>query len=336
MIKKFRMLAGLIVVLGAFAYIKADTYAMTESLNSGVALLMDENKTEEEYREGAENYNNYGYTNIGIAQVEGHLNVRAEGSLEGKLVGKMTNNAACEVLDIEGEWAHITSGEVEGYVHTDYLLTGVKAMIKAKEIATVSAKSTESGLRVRTEPNTDCEIMTTMGEGETLPVVEIMDGWIKVSVDDEEGYISDEYAVVEEELGTACTMSELLYGQGVSDVRIDLCQYAKEFIGNRYVWGGSSLTNGTDCSGFTMSVFKKYGISLPHSSAAQSKMGTKVSLSEALPGDLVFYSGGSGVNHVAIYIGNGQVVHASNPREGIKISAVGYRTIYGIRRIIQD
>lgn len=330
-------LLGAVMIITGLSVSGLDVNAAS-SLNTtaGVASLMDETRTEEEYREAAANYNNYGYRNIGIAQVEGHLNVRAEADIGGKLVGKMTNNAACEVMDIVGEWAHIKSGEVEGYAHTDYLMLGVPAMAKAREIATVQAKSTESGLRVRTEPNTDCEILTTMGAGETLPVIEVLEGWIKVSVDDEEGYISDEYAKVEEELSTACTMTELLYGEGVSDVRVELCQFAKQYIGNRYVWGGSSLTKGTDCSGFTMTVLGKYGIKLPHSAASQSKMGSGVSLAEARPGDLVFYAKGSRVNHVAIYIGNGQVVHASNPREGIKISSVGYRTIHCIRRFIQD
>lgn len=304
--------------------------------NVGIASIIDENKSEEEYKDAAENGGDYGYTNIGIAQVDAHLNVRGEPSTEGKLVGKMTNNAACEVLDIDGEWAHIQSGDVEGYCHTDYLLTGIMAKMKAREIAVKRARSTESGLRVRMSPSTDSEILTTMGEGESLEVMEELDGWIMVTLDDEPGYISAEYAEIEEELDTAITMTELLYGEGVSDVRVDLCQYAKQFIGNRYVWGGASLSNGTDCSGFTMSVFKKYGISLPHSSSAQSQMGTKVSLAEAKAGDLVFYGKGSHVNHVAIYIGNGQVVHASNPKQGIKISSVGYRTIYSIRRIIND
>lgn len=176
-----------------------------------------------------------------------------------------------------------------------------------------------------------------MAEGESLEVVEEgTDGWIKVLVDDQEGYISAEFANVREELGTAMTMTELMYGQGVSDVRVDLCQYAKQFIGNPYVWGGTSLKKGADCSGFVMSVFKQYGFSLPHSSRAQSQMGKKISLSDAKPGDLVFYSGGGRINHVAIYIGGGQVVHASNPRTGIRISAATYRTVSTVRRIIND
>ena len=255
---------------------------------------------------------------------------------DGKLVGKMSNNAACEIIGYEGDWIQIKSGKVEGYCHSDYLLTGLLARKRAEEIVSVVAKATSGGLRVRENPSTDSEIITTMAEGESLDVIEELDGWIKVALDDEKGYISAEYAEITENLDTAVTMTELLYGEGVSDVRVDLCQYAKQFIGNPYVWGGTSLTKGADCSGFTLSVFKKYGVTLPHSSASQATMGTKVSLAEAKAGDLVFYSNGSRVNHVAIYIGGGQVVHASNPRTGIRISDVGYRTIHSIRSILVD
>ena len=302
----------------------------------GVGEVLELDKTDAEFIEAAGPVELYGYNNIGIANVDNHLNVRETPDESGKLVGKMSNNAACEVLGEEGDWIHIKSGKVEGYCHKDYLLTGVFARMRAEESVTSVAEATSGGLRVRTEPNTDCEIITTMAEGEYLEVVEVMDGWIKVLLDDEEAYISSEYAQVKENLDTAITMTELLYGEGVSDVRVELCQYAKQFIGNPYVWGGTSLTKGADCSGFTLSVFKKYGIKLPHYSVSQSKMGTKVSLSEAKAGDLVFYAKGNTVNHVGIYLGNGQVVHASSPRTGIKISNVGYRTIHSIRNIIGD
>ena len=132
----------------------------------------------------------------------------------------------------------------------------------------------------------------------------------------------------------AVTLTELLYGQGVSDVRVDLVQYAKQFVGNPYVWGGTSLTNGADCSGFTLSIYKKYNVSLPHHAASQAQMGTKVSMSEIQPGDLVFYAKNGNINHVAIYIGNGQVIHASSPKTGIKISSVNYRTPAWARRFL--
>ncbi len=302
----------------------------------GVGEVLELDKTDAEFIEAAGPVELYGYNNIGIANVDNHLNVRETPDESGKLVGKMSNNAACEVLGEEGDWIRIKSGKVEGYCHKDYLLTGVFARMRAEEIVTSVAEATSGGLRVRTEPNTDCEIITTMAEGEYLEVVEVTDGWIKVLLDDEEAYISAEYAQVKENLDTAITMTELLYGEGVSDVRVELCQYAKQFIGNPYVWGGTSLTKGADCSGFTLSVFKKYGIKLPHYSVSQSQMGTKVSLSDAKAGDLVFYAKGNTVNHVGIYLGNGQVVHASSPRTGIKISNVGYRTIHSIRNIIGD
>ena len=139
---------------------------------------------------------------------------------------------------------------------------------------------------------------------------------------------------VEERLEKAVTLTELLYGQGVSDVRVDLVQYAKQFVGNPYVWGGTSLTNGADCSGFTLSIYKKYGVSLPHHAASQAQLGTKVDYSQVQPGDLIFYAKNGSINHVAIYIGGGQVIHASSPKTGIKISGMNYRTPACARRYL--
>ncbi|MBO5573422.1 MAG: SH3 domain-containing protein [Clostridium sp.] len=122
----------------------------------------------------------------------------------------------------------------------------------------------------------------------------------------------------------------------VSGTRSDVVNYATQFLGNPYVYGGTSLTNGTDCSGFTMSVMNHFGVSLPHQSGAQSGYGTAVSAENMRPGDLVFYSKGGGINHVAIYIGDGQVCHASNARDGIKISTWNYRTPVAIRNVLGD
>lgn len=113
-----------------------------------------------------------------------------------------------------------------------------------------------------------------------------------------------------------------------------IASYACKFVGNPYVWGGTSLTNGADCSGFTMSVYAQFGYSLPHSSAAQAGCGRSVSLSDLQPGDLLFYRNGSRIGHVAMYIGGGRVVHASNARDGIKISSYNYRQPACARRIV--
>ena len=110
----------------------------------------------------------------------------------------------------------------------------------------------------------------------------------------------------------------------------DVVNYAVQFVGNPYVWGGTSLTNGADCSGFIMSVYAHFGYSLPHSSSAMRSVGRGVSYAEAQPGDIICYDG-----HVAIYMGGGQIVHASNAKDGIKISSnAAYRTILAVRRIV--
>lgn len=304
----------------------------------GSSAILETTKTEREYAEAYEKAKNanWGYTNLGIADVDNNLNIRAIAAEDGKLVGKLPKDAACEVLDDDGTWAHIKSGKVDGYVSLEYLLTGIPAKRKAEELAVTMASVTTDSLKVRAEANTDSEVITMVPRGEELEVASVEGDWVKVYLDDEEVFVSAEYVKVSSELGAAITMTELLYGQGVSDVRVDVCQYAKEFLGNPYVWGGTNLTKGADCSGYVMSIFKKYGVSLPHSSVAQANCGTTIKVSEAKPGDLVFYGNGRSINHVAIYIGNGQVIHASNPKTGIRISNVSYRSPVKAVRILYD
>lgn len=312
-------------------------------LNAGVGFVLDTNLnlTAEEYVEFARQAKGatYGYTNIGVANVEsGNLNVRAVPSTDGKLVGKMPKNSACEVLETADGWAHIQSGEVDGYVSLEFLLVGPDAKRKAADLIRTVAVAQTDGLNVRDEANTASAVMTQVLKGEELEYVETVDEeWIKVDLDGEDAYVAAEFVTVEEKLDTAITMTELLYGQGVSDVRVDLVEYAKQFLGNPYVWGGTSLTKGADCSGFVMSVFKKYGVKLSHSSRAQANEGTKINTADLLPGDLVFYANSSGtINHVAIYIGGGQVIHASNPKTGIRISKYNYRTPKKCVRVLYD
>lgn len=320
-----RVAAGATDVIGDYLL---STAAMTED-----DLQVAENDTVTTAAGQAEAY---GYTNLGIAQVDGNLNVRETPSTEADVVGKMPNNAGCEILEQDGEWTRIKSGKVEGYVSSEYLLSGDAALAKAQEVRQTVATVTTTTLYVREEPNTDSTIITMMPLGEELEVIETLDGWVKINVDSDEGYVSSDYVDISVELAKAQTMTEVRYGQGVSDVRVSLVSYATQFVGNPYVWGGTSLTRGADCSGFVLSVFANYGISLPHSSVAQANCGRKISASEAQPGDLFFYGNGSRINHVAIYIGNGQVVHASSPKSGIKISGAFYRTPVKVVRVINN
>ena len=268
-----------------------------------------------------------GYKKLGIAAVtEGNLNVRAHATTESKAVGKMTKHAACEILGKKNGWIKVKSGKVKGYVKSDYLVTGDKALEIAKEEVIKVATVNTTTLRVRDKATEDSPILSLVGEGEDLVIEAEKNGWYKVEVDDQKGYISGDYVDISEKLPTAQSVKELNKGDGVSDSRVSLVQYALQFVGNPYVWGGTSLTNGIDCSGFTMQVYARYGVSLPHHAASQPACGKRISPSEARPGDLFFYGSGSSIGHVGIYIGNGQIVHASNRRTGIKISSAYYRT----------
>ena len=277
-----------------------------------------------------------GYQNLGIAQVENHLNIREAAGEDSELAGKLPVDAGCEILSQEGEWYQIKSGDVTGFVKGEYLLTGEAAAKRADEVKSIVATSITQTLNARVEPNTNSTIWVTIAEGEEMQMIEDLGDWIKVDIDGDECYVASEFVELSEQLPKAMTMTEIRYGEGISNVRVDMMQYACQFIGNRYVWGGTSLTGGVDCSGFTMRIYEKYGIYLPHSSSAQSGYGTKIDPSEAKPGDLFFYGNGGGINHVAMYIGNGQIVHASSVKTGIKISNAYYRSPICVTRLISE
>ena len=278
-----------------------------------------------------------GYTNLGMSVISsGNLNIRQEASTDSEVIGILTNHNACELLEDAGEWYKVTSGKVTGYVNKQYLVTGDEAeAIAEQEIKTVATVNTET-LNVRAEKSTEAAVLSQVGNSEAFTVNSVADGWVEISVDDSVGYISQDYVTLAQALPTAKTIEQVKYGDGVSDVRASVVSYALQFVGNRYVWGGTSLEKGVDCSGFTMRILGKYGISLPHSSRAQPSYGTKISASEAKPGDLFFYGSGRSISHVAIYIGNGQIVHASNKRDGIKVSNAYYRNPICVTRYLPD
>lgn len=203
-------------------------------------------------------------------------------------------------------------------------------------------------INIREEMSTDSEVVGKIRKDAICEVVSIEDEWCEIESGEIKGYISNDYLLTgvdanekaEEmmsegkELETAITMTEYRYGKGVTDIQMEICEYARQFVGNPYVWGGTSLTNGADCSGFTLSVYRKYGVSLPHSSKAQANCGTRIDVSEVQPGDLVFY-GGKNIHHVAMYIGNGQVVHAQSAKTGIVVTSMYYNTPTRAARILE-
>jgi len=159
--------------------------------------------------------------------------------------------------------------------------------------------------------------ITTLERGETYEVLSYEDGWALLATEEGDGYLK---------VAEAATLVETTHEEVDEEtaLRNYVLNYAMQFVGNRYIWGGTDPHVGADCSGFTSYVMRHAaGVSLSHSSAAQSREGTVVS--EPKPGDLIFYGSGGGINHVAIYIGNGQIVHASTEKTGIKVSAWDHR-----------
>lgn len=275
-----------------------------------------------------------GYDNLGIARVEDSLNIR-ETPVDGDIVGRLLQDGACEIISEEDGWYYIESGEISGYVSSEYLLTGDEALERAWEVMANIATVTADALYLREEPNTEAGIVEMLGNSEKLEVVEQLDGWARVVVDSTEGYVSTDFISVSQELETARTLAQLIYGMEVSELRIEMAEFAQQFVGYPYVYGGNSLTRGTDCSGFTNLIYAHFGISIPRTATTQYNYGTKIDISELKPGDLIIY-GEYQIEHVGMYIGNGQIVHASNERTGIKYSNMYYRNIIGCVRMIND
>lgn len=325
--------------------------------------------TEKEEESGDGHVNlNLNYSRLGIAsKVDTYLNVRKKPSESAKIVGKLTKNAGCHIYKVKKGWAKMVSGKVTGWVKASYIVTDEKAEKLATKVGRECVEIKADSLRVRALPTTDAPIYSIVSEGEEFvirkqkltmnfvnkvikkqkiskdfikraggmeAVQADLDNWICITVDNELAFVSKEYVTEQYSLKRAVKVGTLSANssEGVSSSQVSIAEYAKQFLGNRYVWGGSSLTGGTDCSGFTMSLYARYGHSLPHNAAAQA--GVTRSVSSPAPGDLFFYSNGSRINHVAMYIGNGLVIHASNPSDGIKISNAYYRHPVKIGRVM--
>ena len=289
------------------------------------------------------------YDNILVSKVDSYLNVRSSPTQSEDMrnvIGKLPSRAAGDIIGTseDGQWYKIKSGNIVGYVsaNPEHIATGQEAKDLAMQEATLMAVVKVDGLRVRTEPSTESKIWTQLSSEEKYPVLQQLDGWVQIELDTAEdadnAYLStrDNNVEVRYALPEAIKFSPLEEKANKElSRRTQIVNYALQFVGNPYVWGGTSLTKGADCSGFTMKVLEHFGIYLPHYSGSQAKMGRSVSSSEMRPGDLIFYANSGGtINHVAMYIGNGQIVHAASRRSGIKISTWNYRQPKAIRNVI--
>ena len=293
----------------------------------------------------------------------GQLNIRKSADADSARVGYIDNGGIMTVSEQGDEWTHITSGNVDGYVKNDYVAFDDAAREYAEANLQKVAVINCASLRMRAEASAESEKLALLPQGESYEVLEVLNGWTKIQLDSVVGYLSNDYIIISYKMPVAEAVNESgeeteTTEQNTTEAQEEqqeeqqeetteapapvpsssvgqaIVDEALKYVGNPYVYGGNSLTNGTDCSGFTMLILAKFGYSLPHTATGQSYLGSEVSISALEPGDLVFYDHGTGsIEHVAIYMGNGQIVHASTPATGIMISSAFYSTPFKAVRI---
>lgn len=361
--------AGMEIEPGAAAEeISAKETLPKEDFTDGV-----ENGTAEEAEDSGQSENENEYVNFAIADVDNYVNVRNQPSTEGDIVGKMYDGAVAQILAVDGaqdDWFQITSGNVEGYVKAEYFLYGDTAAAVIEEYVVKTVEVQADRLNVRPEPSTDAARIGYLEKGEKVKLLEDCGEWLRVQyTTQKEGYVASEYVVVQEGYIYAKTLTEeqeeaaaraIIEARGnvteqkVSEalsniefpatvytsneeLRKAIVNYALQYVGNRYVHGGSSLASGTDCSGFTCFIYADFGYSISRTPGGQlSSAGRSIDYSQIQPGDIICYSsnGGASCTHVALYIGDGQIVHAANSRKGVIVGRADYSPIVGIKNVI--
>lgn len=314
------------------------------------------------------------YVSFAIADVNSYVNVRQEPNTDSDILGKIFDGAVAQIIEVVGEgdnqWFRIISGNVKGYIKAEFFIHGEEAAAVMDQYVVRYARVNVETLNVREGQSTDTDRIGYVCSGERLKVIENCGEWIHIQYTDEiEGYVYAEYVTIMEEYAYAKSpedeqkewdyIAELNDRAGVSEeevwedstvtvqppspsyttnseLRQQIVDYAMQFLGDPYIHGGQSLATGTDCSGFTMYVLADFGYSISRTPQGQyTGAGRSISYSEAQPGDIICYSeNGSTCSHVAFYIGDGKILHAANPQDGVKISSATYTYVFAVKNVI--
>lgn len=363
------------VAMAAGGEVKQTESGETEDISDETAEMTETETLEaetEETVESQEETEENEYADLAIAQVSNYVNVRSLPNTDSDIVGKIYNGAVAQVLSVTGEdhdWFQIVSGNVEGYIKAEFFLYGDAAAEVIDQYVTRYANVIADRLNVREQPSTESKRIGYIDNGERVQLLENQGEWLRVQyTDGKEGYVSSQYVTISEEFVYGKTLEEEAKEQeerkileerenvteqevaenvtivvtepvgtysSNAELRSSIVNYAMQFLGNRYVHGGSSLVTGTDCSGFTSLIYKEFGYSLSRTPSGQlSSNGRSIDYSQIQPGDIICYGKGGKCTHVALYMGNGQIIHSANSRKGVVIYQADYDTIIGIKNVI--
>lgn len=363
------------VAMAAGGEVKQTESGETEDIADETAEMTETETLEaetEETVESQEETEENEYADLAIAQVSNYVNVRSLPNTDSDIVGKIYNGAVAQVLSVTGEdhdWFQIVSGNVEGYIKAEFFLYGDAAAEVIDQYVTRYANVIADRLNVREQPSTESKRIGYIDNGERVQLLENQGEWLRVQyTDGKEGYVSSQYVTISEEFVYGKTLEEEAKEQeerkileerenvteqevsenvtivvtepvgtysSNAELRSAIVNYAMQFLGNRYVHGGSSLVTGTDCSGFTSLIYKEFGYSLSRTPSGQlNSNGRSIDYSQIQPGDIICYGKGGKCTHVALYTGNGQIIHSANSRKGVVIYQADYDTIIGIKNVI--
>lgn len=353
------------VTAGEEAVVQDGNVAQEGAAEGSVAQELTPGETDEEEAESE-------YADLALANVTHYVNVRTEPNTSSTIVGKIYHGAVAQILETtdgeDGEWFRIVSGNVEGYIKSEFFLYGAAAEDAIEDYVTRYAVVEVDRLNVRKEADVESGRIGYVDRGEKVEILENLGEWMKVQyTESKTGYVAAQYVTVKEEFVYAKTLEEeaaelaakraLEERQSVpetaaaenttviatppsgdystnSELRAEVVNYAMQFLGNRYVHGGSSLESGTDCSGFTSLIYAVFGYSVSRTPSGQlSSSGRSITYSEAQPGDIICY-GSKKCTHVGLYIGDGQIIHSANSRKGVIISDATYDNILGVKNVI--